>query len=215
MALFNKAQDPISSETHFWGAIGSAVALIGMVIKGVYTQDAIIEIISAVIFGICAILLYTASCIYHYCKDTSVIKNGLRKFDHSMIYVLIAGTYTPMSFKLLPLNEALVFLGVIWGVALAGIIMKMFWINAPRTLYTLIYLALGWAIVFKFPMLLEMPVVPFMLLAAGGIFYSIGAIFYIVEKPNISLAFGFHELFHIFILLGSLAHFACVYIYVL
>lgn len=215
MAFFKKAQDPISSETHFWGAIGSAVALMIMVVKGLFVQDAIIEIISTVIFGLCAILLYSASSIYHFCQDDSSIKNNLRKFDHAMIYVLIAGTYTPMSFKLLPLNEAAVFLGVIWGIALAGIVMKMFWLNAPRTLYTLLYLGLGWAIVFKFPMLLTMPLIPFTLLVAGGIFYSIGAILYIIKKPNISLAFGFHELFHIFILLGSLAHFTCVYIYVL
>ncbi len=215
MAIFRKAQDPISSETHFWGAVGSVGALVIMVIKGLYAHDAIIEIVSATIFGICAILLYTASSVYHYCKDSSLVKNGLRKFDHAMIYVLIAGTYTPITFKLLPLKEAVMFLGVIWGIALAGIIMKMFWINAPRTLYTLLYLGLGWAIVFKFDMLLEMPLVPFALLVAGGLFYSIGAILYIIKRPNISFAFGFHELFHVFILLGTLAHFCCVFIYVL
>ncbi len=215
MAFFKKAQDPVSSETHFWGAIASIGALVITMIRGVAMQDNALEIVSSIVFSLSAIALYSASSIYHYCLDNKRFKNNLRKFDHSMIFVLIAGTYTPLCFELMDFREAALFLGFIWFIAIAGIVMKMFWLNAPRTLYTLIYLIMGWAIVLKFPILMEMPLVPFMLLVAGGISYSIGAVMYILKRPNITISFGFHELFHVFILLGTLLHFICILIYVL
>lgn len=215
MAFFSRAQDPVSSETHFWGAVASIGALLITLLKGVIAGDTALDIVSSVVFSLSAIALYSASSIYHYCLDNKRFKNKLRKFDHSMIFVLIAGTYTPLCFKLMEFQDAAIFLSIIWFIAIAGIVMKMFWLNAPRTLYTLIYLALGWAIVLRLPTLMAMPLVPFVLLVLGGVSYSVGAVMYILKRPNITLSFGFHELFHIFILLGTLLHFICIMIYVL
>ena len=215
MTIFKRAQDPISSETHFWGAVLSLVAFIVMLIDAIIKKTSALTIVSVVIFGISLILLYSASSIYHFCLDSRSFKTLLRKVDHSMIYVLIAGTYTPICFGFMPAGTAFRFLGFIWLIAIFGILSKIFWLNAPRTLYTILYLLMGWAIVFDFSILSAMPHGALALLLAGGISYSIGALIYIIKKPDISVRFGFHELFHIFIMIGTLFHIICVLAYVI
>ena len=132
-----------------------------------------------------------------------------------MIYVLIVGTYTPISLYYLPAGENLLFTGILWVIALVGIIVKLCWMGAPRFLSTLVYLLLGWSVLFDFNSFLSIPTSGLWLIAAGGIAYSIGAVIYIIKKPNLSKYFGFHEIFHLFILLGSFLHVLAVYFYVL
>jgi len=188
--LFAKAMDPISSETHFIGACLS-------------------------LFGISLIALYSASSIYHFFKGSQKIKTILRKLDHSMIYILIVGTYTPVAVYCMSIPHVYYFLGILWSVAILGIIIKICWLNAPRSIATAIYLILGWAIVFDFHSFQGIPMNCLMMIAAGGIAYSIGAFIYIFKKPNISEAFGFHELFHIFVMLGSLLHYFAIILFIL
>ena len=139
----------------------------------------------------------------------------LKKLDHSMIYVLIAGSYTPIVLRYMPAPRSYVFLSVIWMIALAGIAVKLLWIDAPRLLGTALYLALGWAIAFDFGVVLSMPVPAILLLAAGGIAYTIGGVIYIAKKPNLGPMLGFHELFHLFVIAGSIFHYFMVFLYVL
>lgn len=217
MKLFKKAMDPVSSETHFVGAVLSLVTLIMMMVIAVVRGSNQLSIIGVTVFGLASISLYSASCIYHYynASEDNKIKLILRKLDHSMIYVLIAGTYTPICLVYLDYPHSLYFLTVIWLIAIIGIIIKLFWMNAPRFISTVFYLLMGWALIFDLPAFARVPLGCLGLIAAGGISYSIGAIIYILEKPNWFKSFGFHELFHIFVMIGSAFHFAAVIIYIL
>ena len=141
------------------------------------------------------------------------MKRRLRKMDHSMIYVLIAGSYTPFSLVLLPQPKGARFCLAIWAVAIAGVLVKLLWMNAPRVLSTLFYLAMGWAVLFAWEDFKALGQPCLTLVALGG--YSVGAVFYAVKKPNISAQWTFHELFHLLILAGSLFHYLAVYFYVL
>jgi len=212
MTIFNKAQDPISSETHFIGALMSVAFLISLIILSIVFKVKDIYLISSIIFGISAIMLYSASSIYHFVLDSKSYKNVLRRVDHSMIYVLIAGTYTPIVLTTLPFSEGARFLSIIWGIAILGIILKIFYFNINRSVYTIMYLALGWAIIAKIDMMFLMPFAALIFLILGGLSYSCGAIMYIIKKPNITQAFGFHEFFHIWIMLGTTFHFIAIVI---
>lgn len=213
--LFKKAMDPISSETHFIGACLSILGLLIMIFVGVHRQTAPVTLGAAIVFGISLIALYSASSIYHFFQGNEKIKLILRKLDHSMIYVLIVGTYTPVAMACMEAPHSYYFLGILWTIALIGIIVKIYWMNAPRSIATIIYLILGWAIVFDFQSFRGIPFNCLSLIALGGIAYSIGAFIYIFKKPNITKEFGFHELFHIFVMLGSLLHYLAVVLFIL
>ena len=213
--FFQKGMDPISSETHFIGACFSLVGLLGFLIIGIVKQTAPLILISSIVFGISLIALYSASSIYHYYQGSQKIKTILRKLDHSMIYVLIVGTYTPIVMSSMEAPHSYYFLAILWTIAILGIILKICWLNAPRFITTLIYLILGWAIVFDFQSFTNISMPCLTLIALGGIAYSIGAVIYIMKKPNLSVTFGFHELFHIFVMIGSLLHYLAVVIFVL
>ena len=147
---------------------------------------------------------------------TGGVKRLLRKLDHSMIYVLIAGSYTPFSLALLPYPEGKRFCLLLWGIAVVGSLAKLVWINAPRLLSTLFYLAMGWAVLFVLEDVLAAAEPGCMaLITAGGVCYSVGAVFYAIKRPNLSAEWTFHELFHLLILAGSLCHYLAVYLYVL
>ena len=209
-------RDPISAYTHLAGVIFSVLGTICMIIQGYsLIGKATAKFAGAVIFGVSLIALYAASTIYHWSNGSSKTQQILRKLDHSMIYVLIAGTYTPILIANLPQKKALIFTGIMWGLAAFGIIIKLCWMNAPRILSTMLYLIMGWAIAFDFNAISNMTPTCFGLLLAGGLAYTIGGIIYAIKKPNISEKFGFHELFHVFVLLGSLFHYLVVVLYVL
>lgn len=217
MKIFRKAMDPVSSETHFIGAVLSLVTLIIMMVIAVKEGSNQQTVVGITVFGLSSISLYSASFIYHYynAEEDNNIKLILRKLDHSMIYVLIAGTYTPVCLTYLDYPHSLYFLTAIWLIAIIGIIVKLFWMNAPRFISTVFYLLMGWALIFDLPAFANVPLGCLGLIAAGGISYSIGAVIYIFEKPNWFKSFGFHELFHIFVMVGSVFHFLAVIIYIL
>ncbi|HYE11816.1 MAG TPA: hemolysin III family protein [Patescibacteria group bacterium] len=211
-----KMREPVSGLTHLLGAVLSAVGLVFMIYYAV-AEGTVWHIVSFSIFGSSLILLYTASTLYHLlCISDKGVK-VLRKIDHMMIYVLIAGTYTPLC--LIPLRGGWGYslLITIWGIAITGIIMKLLWFDAPRWLYTLFYLGMGWLVVIAFwPMIKTIPAGGIAWLVAGGLLYSIGAVIYGTKWPPLkSKVFGFHEIFHLFVLYGSFCHFWLMFRYVL
>ncbi len=210
-----RAREPMSSYTHFWGAVASVAATVLMVLRGIFSGASWLLVLGAGLFGLSLIALYTASSVYHFVVAGPRRLLRLRKLDHSMIYVLIAGSYTPICLAYMPQGHGLAFVAGMWGMALAGILIKLLWLDAPRALYTGLYLAMGWAIVLDIPALAAMPAGCFWMILAGGLLYSIGAVLYIIKKPNLSPTFGFHELFHLFILAGSACHILAVLVYVL
>ncbi|MBR5485303.1 MAG: hemolysin III family protein [Oscillospiraceae bacterium] len=212
MKYFHNARDPWSSFTHL---IGAGLAAVGTVVLLVFSFNVPLHRASAVasclIFGCSMVALYGSSALYHYVKGTAEKIKKLRKLDHSMIYVLIAGTYTPVLLLAVGGKTGIIFTAVIWAMAFSGIFMKLCWLNAPRWLYTSVYLLMGWAIVFYYPALKAISALPLTFIAGGGVAYSVGAVIYILKKPNICEGFGFHEIFHLLIMLGSALHFAAVF----
>lgn len=210
-----KAREPISSFSHMIGAVVFAFATILLIAKALFVGSCSPEIlVGVIVFGISLVALYSASAIYHYSNGSKHKILVLRKLDHSMIYVLIAGSYTPILLKFMAQREGLIFVSVMWLCAAIGVVIKLCWFNAPRWLQTVLYIAMGWAVLFDISIFKEMSGIALFLLAAGGISYTIGGIIYIVKKPNVSVKFGFHELFHIFILIGSAFHYLLVLFYV-
>ncbi len=211
-----KVKDPVSGFSHLAGAVLSIVGLI-VLIKYAIAIGNIWHIVSFSIFGASLILLYSASSIYHLIIISERGMSILRKIDHMMIYVLIAGTYTPIC--LIPLRGGWGWslLGSIWGIAMAGIILKILWFNAPRWLYTLFYVIMGWLVIIAFlPLIRTVPIGGVIWLIAGGIMYTLGALIYGTKWPKIkSKIFGFHEIFHIFVLYGSMCHFILMFRYIL
>ena len=213
---FLKAREPFSSYSHFIGAVLSGVGLLAMLLR-LLLDDAVSGQMAAaaVVFCLSLIALYSASSIYHFSGRGEAVLRRLKKLDHSMIYVLIAGSYTPVVLRFMPAPRSYVFLGAIWLVALTGIAVKLLWIDAPRLIGTALYLALGWAVAFDFGVVLSMPAPAIALLATGGLAYTAGGIIYIAKRPNLSAVLGFHELFHLFVIAGSLCHYLMVFWYVL
>lgn len=213
--LFAKAREPINSFTHFLGVLFAILGGMFLVLltctQGRFSP---VTLASVLIFGISMLLLYSASCWYHYSNASQVVLARLRKLDHAMIYVLIAGSYTPICLKFMQPKEGIIFSAALWTVALVGSLIKVFWMNAPRWLSTGFYLLMGWSIMFDWSAFSALPKNAVALLFAEGISYSIGAVCYILKKPNLSKSLGFHEIFHLFILLGTFFHFLCVLLYV-
>ena len=210
----SRAKDPWSSMTHLWGAVLSLVGTILLVGRGLQ-QGAGPDLISAAaVFGFSLMALYTASATYHYVRAAPNVNLILRKLDHSMIFVLIAGTYTPILAFIIPAPGSTVIMAAIWAITAAGIIMKMIWMNAPRWLYTLFYVLMGWGIAAELPYIYGISPGCAVWMVIGGILYTIGAVMYAVKKPNILSGFGFHEIFHVFIILGSVGHYIAIAFYV-
>ena len=216
MTFLTKIKDPVSSLTHFIGAVLSVIGLI-LLLSHAVKNATVWHIIAFSVFGASLILLYTASSVYHALNISERVSRFLKKLDHMMIFVLIAGTYTPIC--LIPLRGSWGWslFGIVWGTALLGIAIKLFYINLPRWVSTLIYICMGWLVLVAiFPILRSVPFPAFIWLAAGGIAYTVGAVIYGFKWPVLKpRVFGFHELFHIFVLIGSFCHFWVMYGYVL
>lgn len=216
VTIITKIKDPVSALTHLFGALLSVVGLI-LLVHHAAIKVTVWHTVTFAIFGGSLILLYTASTVYHTLSVSDRATMVLRKIDHMMIYILIAGTYTPIC--LIPLRGVLGWslFGSIWGIAIIGIVMKGFWLNAPRWLSTLFYTIMGWLVIVAFlPLVETVPAAGIGWLVAGGILYTIGAVIYGTKWPKINWKFfGFHEIFHIFVLLGSFCHFWLMYRYIL
>lgn len=214
-ALKKSPRDLISCLSHLLGAVLAVPATFMLVFKT--TGEAVVSplrVFSTLLFGMSMVALYSASALYHFVREDAPYLLTLRKLDHSMIYVLIAGTYTPILLNLFGRPQGVILFGLIWVIALAGVLFKVFWFRSPRWLSTAFYLAMGWFILVDVTSLGAMKLGGIVWLALGGVFYTIGGIIYGIKKPNLSESFGFHELFHVFVLLGSLCHFLCVYGYI-
>lgn len=215
--MSNFIREPINGLTHLTGALLSFVGLLAMVIKVSSTTSSTMAITAVIIFGVSMILLYSASATYHMVIARDHVIAFLRRLDHSMIFILIAGTYTPFCFISLNGTTGNILFSIIAAVALSGVVFKMVWFNCPRWISTALYLVMGWMIVFVFsPLAGSMDRMGLFLLVLGGIFYTIGGVIY-GAKPKFlqSKYMGFHEIFHIFIMLGSLSHFLCVFFFVI
>lgn len=217
-----KIKDPVSGLTHLVGAVLSVAALVLLVIwAALYSNEKGWDIVSFSIFGTSLILLYTFSSLYHLCNVKERATRVLRKFDHIMIFILIAGTYTPICLGPIRGGWGWSIFGIVWGLAVIGTIISAIWIKAPRWLTTGLYMAMGWVVLIAtYPMITtfnEAGMIHSLLwLLAGGILYTIGGVIYGIKKPNLNIpGFGFHEIFHVFVMLGSFCHFWFIFKYIL
>jgi hemolysin III len=174
------------------------------------------QLVAFTIFGLSQIALYTASTLYHSLPLSPAGVARLRRIDHMMVFVLIAGTYTPICLVALRGGWGWSLFGVVWGIALCGLIIKTRWMHAPKWLSTALYLAMGWAVIVAAPVLYDrLPAAAVGWLLAGGIIYSIGAVIYALKRPNlIPGVFDAHALWHLFVLAGSACFFWMIVQYV-
>ena len=206
---YSPIEEKINIISHAIGFILSIVALV-LLVTHANLQGNVWHIVSFSIFGASLIILYAASTFYHSAKK-SELRNRLKIIDHASIYVLIAGTYTP--FTLVTLNGTIgwVIFGTSWGLALTGIILKLFFTGKYNLISTIMYVLMGWVIVFAIkPLINNLPLEGLLWLFAGGISYTIGAILYSIKKIKFN-----HAIFHMFVLIGSFCHFMSVFFYVL
>lgn len=213
----NVLRDPISSITHLLAGGLSVIALILLISKQLVIGNInTMLFVSSIIFGVSMILLYFTSGIYHAISSTKEKAIAvMKKVDHSMIYILIAGSYSPFCLYVLPKKVGIPVFIILWIIAISGITLKVFWINMPRVLSTALYIGMGWVALFVIKDLYLNLVTPaFLLLVLGGVFYTIGGVIYAIKKPNFK-NWNFHDIFHIFTMLGSLAHFLLVFLYLI
>ena len=212
-----KIKDPGSAITHFIGMMIATFASTPLLIKASRQPDKI-HIIALGIFIASMILLYAASTMYHTLDLSAKANKRLKRIDHMMIFVLIAGTYTPICIITLPQPLGIYLLSLVWGIALVGIIVKMFWIMCPKWVSSVLYIGMGWTCVLAFTQLLNsLPRAGFLWLLAGGIIYTIGGVIYALKLPIFNAKhqyFGSHEVFHIFVMGGSICHFIVMYVFV-
>ena len=210
-----KLKDPVSGLTHFIGILLAIVVLIALLTNRDDSFTAW-HTVSFSIFGSAMILLYTASTLYHWLPLSGKKLEVFRKIDHIMVFVFIAASYTPICLITLRGGWGWSLFGIAWGITIGGFFLKIFWLNAPRLLYTMIYLLMGWILIIGIlPLIKKLAPLALLWLAIGGLFYTIGAVIYALKKPNPwPNCFGFHEIFHHFVLFGSLSHFWMFYNYV-
>ena len=217
MKLFHLTwREPVSGFTHAAGVLLSIIALV-LLEHSSMMQGTLRHCIASAIFGISLILLYSASSLYHLLPLSSRGIALLRRLDHVMIFVLIAGTYTPVC--LLPLHGpwGWSLFGASWGMACAGMFQPFFWLDAPRWFSTSLYLVMGWMVLIAFvPLMRAIALGGLIWFAVGGLLYTGGAVIYARKRPNpFPGIFGFHEIWHLFVLAGSFCHFWAIYRYVI
>lgn len=210
-------REPGSAITHFVAMVMAAGAAIPLLMKA--AQFGTLYLVAMFIFIASMILLYGASATYHSVNVPASIIKIYRKIDHSMIFVMIAGSYTPVCLLVLERKAGIPLLIGVWAFALIGIAVKFVWINCPKWFSSVIYIAMGWLCLFVFgPILNSLPKAAFGWLLAGGVIYTLGGIIYALKLPIFNARhknFGSHEIFHLFIMVGSFCHFIFMYQYVL
>ncbi len=207
--LIATIREPVNSLTHFMAAIISIIGLIVLILLG--WSNAAKEV-ALIIYGVSLILMFCASSIYHWVKARSGVIEWLRKLDHSAIYLLIAGTYTPFCVISFKGFWEWGLLAIIWSLAITGIVVKMFIIRAPRWLSAGVYIMMGWLCLAAVGEMLQvLPAGALAWLVTGGVVYTLGALVYITKALDFFPGkFGFHEVWHIFVILGALAHFIAI-----
>lgn len=210
-ASSSRFKDPFSGLSHAAGFVGATIGTIALV---ALAPGKMSTTVCVLVYGVSLMALYAASSAYHLIRGSESLDRLLRRFDHCAIFGLIAGTYTPMLWGALDGTRRLAFLGIVWSIALIGIIMRITWLGAPRWLYTAMYLGMGWIGVLEAGTFRRaLPSTVIALIVAGGLTYTAGAIIYALKRPNfLPGRFGFHELWHLFVLAASAFHFAAVWV---
>jgi hemolysin III len=211
--VYQKLRDPVSGLMHLGAA---AVAALGLLLLVYLGRDSFAKQISLFVYGLSLVAMFSASATYHLVNSKPDVMKFLRKIDHSAIYFLIAGTYTPICLFFFTGFYQWGILAIVWTMAAVGITVKLFWLNAPRWITVAIYLVMGWLGILAIrEMLTAMPVGAIVWLVSGGLFFTVGAVVYGLKKPDwYPGVFGFHELWHIFVILGCLCHFILIAAYI-
>lgn len=210
-----KAKDPLSALSHFIGFLCAIILTPVLLIHASDKNASLIEMISLGIFMLSMILLYGASASYHSFNISYKVNKILKKIDHMSIFILIAGSYTPLCVTAIPNPLGIRLLVFIWAIALLGMIFKFCWVTCPKWVSSVMYIAMGWACIIALPQLIVgLGTNGFLWLLAGGLFYTIGGVIYSMKLnliPKNDVGFGNHELFHLFVLAGSLCHFIVMF----
>lgn len=213
--MLQKIKDPGSAITHFIGLVAAILGAAPLLIKA---RGDSLHVAAMAIFIISMILLYGASTTYHTLDISPSVNKMLKKIDHMMIFILIAGTYTPICLLVLGDKTGRMLLALVWGIAIAGIVIKALWIFCPKWFSSVLYIAMGWVCVLAFSKILNsLPPAGFGWLLAGGIIYTVGGIIYALKLPIFNSKhkyFGSHEIFHLFVMGGSICHYILMYRYV-
>jgi hemolysin III len=213
----SKIKDPGSAITHFI-AMALAILAAGPLLMKAAREPGHFHVAALAVFIISMILLYAASATYHTLDISPKINRLLRKLDHMMIFILIAGTYTPVCMIVLGDRTGWLLLSLVWGIAVAGIVIKAFWITCPKWFSSCLYIAMGWVCVLAFTRIVQaLPTAAFCWLLAGGIIYTLGGVLYALKLPLFNARhkyFGSHEIFHLFVMGGSLCHYIMMYAFV-
>lgn len=202
-----------SALTHGAGVFLAILGTVLLLLKAIFSGGDGWQLLSFSVYGASMICLYTASTLYHSVNGSVRKRVALRTYDHISIYYLIAGTYTPICLVSLRGPWGWSLFGIIWALAIAGTVMTLLWFNCPRTLAAAIYIAMGWlAVVALYPIWQVMGSAGLFWLLLGGVLYTIGGVLYAVKWPGRNNPrFGCHEIFHVFVVLGSIAHFMLIY----
>lgn len=202
-----------SSATHLAGAVLALAGTVKLAYDSFCGRNGAAAFVSVLIFGASMVLLYATSSVYHWsCAVKARCAAMMQRLDHMAIFLLIAGTYTPICVIALGYPAGYIMLALVWGTAAAGVFLKIFWMEAPVWFSCAVYLAMGWtAAFFIVPLVRALPVVSLAWLAAGGALYTAGAVIFGLERPRLKLSwFGPHELFHLFVIGGSVCHYITV-----
>ena len=209
-------REPGSALTHFIAMLLALCAAVPLLVRAA-VHSGVKSLTAMTVFMISMVLLYAASTIYHSVNCSGRILRIFRKMDHMMIFVLIAGTYTPVCLLTLPKPSGLMLLAAVWGIALVGIFIKGFWITCPKWFSSVLYIAMGWSCLSVLGQLFSLlPLHAFLWLLAGGLIYTAGCIIYALRLPLFDARhpmFGLHEIFHLFVMAGSLCHFVFMFCY--
>ena len=207
-------KEPGSAITHFIGMLMAIFAAVPLLIKAAH-EPSRIYVISLAVYSASMILLYAASTTYHTFDISAKINRILKKWDHMMISVLIAGSYTPICLLVLKGKTGLILLAIVWSFAIVGILIKAFWVYCPKWVSSILYIGMGWTCVLAFTQILNsMSRTSFIWLLTGGIIYTVGGIIYALKLPIFNSKhknFGSHEIFHLFVMGGSMCHFVVMY----
>ena len=215
--LVDTVVDQVKPHLRGWLHLGMVPLSVVAAVVLVALAPGAAERAAALTFGITAVLLFGTSAAYHRGRWSPRVSGMLKRWDHANIFLIIAGTHTPFAVMLLPPGQARTLLWVVWGGAVAGVIFRVFWLAAPRWLYTVVYVALGWvAVFFLVPFWRSGGPLIVTLIAAGGLLYTAGAVVYGLKRPNPSPRwFGFHEVFHAFTVAAFSSHWAAALLAVL
>ena len=209
-------REPGSALTHFIAMLLALCAAVPLLVRAA-VHSGVKSLTAMTVFMISMVLLYAASTIYHSVNCSGRILRIFRKMDHMMIFVLIAGTYTPVCLLTLPKPSGLMLLAAVWGIALVGLFIKGFWITCPKWFSSVLYIAMGWSCLSVLGQLFSLlPLHAFLWLLAGGLIYTAGGIIYALRLPLFDARhpmFGLHEIFHLFVMAGSLCHFVFMFCY--